>query len=148
MGEGDDEPCQTVQGGGNGDVAVVKLNDRCHEERVEQEVFDTCTNQHEEGETQEFREQDLHVMEPPAGGDIEGGVAVVYGVESPEQCDFMVHTMPDVHPQVDEQDDNEGFDNGVKSQHPDARPDISRPVQHECHEYARREQDQQVETGH
>ena len=80
----DDEPDQTIQGWRNGDVAVVELNDRCHEERVEKQVFDTCTEQHEEGETQQFRDQDLHVMKPPAGGDIEGWVAVVYRVETPE----------------------------------------------------------------
>ena len=86
-------------------------------------------------------------MEPPAGSDIEGGVAVVYGVESPEQCGFMVETMPDVHPQVDEQDDQDGFNNGGKGKNPDACPGGFRPAQQECHEYARRKQDQQVESG-
>lgn len=58
----------------------------CHDERVEQQVFDTCTEQHEEGETQQFRDQDFDVMEAPAGGDIEGGVAVVDRVKFPEKC--------------------------------------------------------------
>ena len=75
-------------------------------------------------------------MEPPAAGDVEGGVAMVYGVESPEECDFVVETMPEVHPQVDEQDDQDGFGNGGKGKHSDSWPDISRPVQHECHEHA------------
>ena len=143
----DDEPGQTIQGWRNGDVAVVELNDRGHEERVEQQMFDTCTHQHEEWETQEFRDQDLHVMKPPAGGDIEGRVAVVYRVETPEECDFMVETMPDIHPEVDEQDDHDGFGNRGKSKHPDSLPGSSRQVQHECHKYGGREQDQQVETG-
>ena len=124
-GGGNDEAGQTIQGWRNGDVAVVELNDRGHEERVEQQMFETCTHEHEEGETQEFRDQDLHVMKPPACGDIEGWVAVVYRVETPEQCDFMVETMPDVHPKVDEQDDHDGFSNGGKRQHPDTRPDCS-----------------------
>ena len=97
-GGGDDEAGQTIQCGWNGDVAVVEFDDRGHEERVEQQVFDTCTDQHEERETQQFRDQDFDVMKPPACGDIEGGVAVVYGVEPPEKCGFMVETMPDVHP--------------------------------------------------
>ena len=50
----DDEPGKTIKGGRNGDVAVVELNDGCHEERVEQQVFDTCTHKHEEGKTQQF----------------------------------------------------------------------------------------------
>ena len=97
-GGGDDEAGQTIQWGWNGDGAVVEFDDRGHEERVEQQVFDTCTDQHEERETQQFRDQDFDVMKPPACGDIEGGVAVVYGVEPPEKCGFMVETMPDVHP--------------------------------------------------
>ena len=76
-GGGDDEPGQTIQSGRNGEVAVVECNDRCHQKRVEQQVFDSCTHQHEDGETQQFREQYLQEMESPAGGDIEGGVAVV-----------------------------------------------------------------------
>ena len=147
-GGGDDEAGQTIQGGGNGDVAVVELNDWGHEERVEQQVFDACTHQHEEWETQQFRKQYLQEMEAPTGGDIKGGVAVVYGVESPEKCRFMVESMPDVHPQVDEQDDHDGFKNGWKGQHPDSRQGFFGPLQHECHEYTRREQDHQVESGH
>ncbi len=111
-------------------------------------MFDTCTHQHEEGETQQFRDQYFQKMEPPAGGDVEGGVAVVNGVESPEKCPLMVETMPDVHPQVDEQDDQDSFGNGGKGQHPDSWPGVSRPLQYECHEYGRREQDKQVEGGH
>ena len=145
---GDDEPGQTIHGRRNGDVAVLEFDDRSHEERVKQQVFDASAHQHEEGETKQFREQDLHIMEPPAGGDIEGCVAVVYRVESPEKRQFMVETMPDIHPQVDEKDYQDGFGNGGKSQHPYSMPGISRPVQHECHEYARREQYQQIETGH
>jgi len=63
-------------------------------------------------------------MKPPAGGDVEGGVAMVYGVESPEKWDFVVETVPDVHPQVDEQDDRDGFGYRGKGKHSDARPDI------------------------
>ena len=42
----DDEAGQTIQGWRNGDVAVVELNDRGHEERVKQQMFDTCTHEH------------------------------------------------------------------------------------------------------
>ena len=59
----------------------------------------------------------------------------------------MVETMPDVHPEIDEQDDHDGFGNGGKSEHPDSRPGVFRPLEHECHEDARREQDHKIETG-
>ena len=51
---GDDEAGQTIQEGWNGDVAVLEFDDWRHEEGVEQQVFDTCTDQHEEWETQQF----------------------------------------------------------------------------------------------
>ena len=48
------KPGQTIQDGRNGDVAVLEFDDWRHEEGVEQQVFDTCTDQHEEWETQQF----------------------------------------------------------------------------------------------
>lgn len=143
----DDEPGQTIQCGRNGEVAVVEFDDRCHEERVEQQVFDTRPHQHEKGEAQQLREEDLHPVEAPARRNIEGGIAVVYGVEAPEHSCFMVETMPEVHPQVDKQDDQDRFWSGWKVQHPDTRPEAFRPLQHECHEETRREEDQEVQGG-
>lgn len=144
-GGGNDQPDHTLEGERNGDVAVVELDDWRHEKRVEQQVFDACPHQHEERKTQQFREQDFHVMKPPAGGDVERSVAVVYGVESPEKDGFVVEPMPGVHPQVDEKHHCDCLGNGMKAKQPYPRPEGVRPAEHESHEYARREQDQQVE---
>jgi len=105
---GDNDPAQNaIESGGNPHVAVVEENHGLQDQFVNDQLHGCDAEQGQDSQSRERGEDDFAGMEAHGGAGVHLGIGMVHAVETPEQRDFVVGPVPEIHPQI-EQEDGQG----------------------------------------
>ena len=85
-------------------VGMVEEDHRKKEGFVDGQMPERHPQEGEDCQASHGREDHFPRVEPEACGDVHGRVTVMHPVEPPEERDPVVRTMPEIHPEVEEED--------------------------------------------